>query len=597
MVWRILWLVRQVIYKLSEEIDMKRTGKVLCMLLILSFLLPVMASAESRPFADVPENHFAYEAICRMKELNITGGVGNNRFGMGQTVTRGEFITFLIKLTGWEQVRPVQGSFKDNTDPNRFYYGPIETALQHGVILKDSDFFRVDDPITREEMAVMIVRALGYDALARQLSYLNSFSDVSTNKGYMTIAKDFGIMSGTGGQTFSPDKTATREEAAYMLMKMYDKLHADIRELHGFYAISSYSQVNLLSSLDSVSFGWSRLEYDPASGKVILNTSRQNDNEYGFPQGFSEVLDRANEIGLSTQLMVAVKNETVADPATGAKVPLTEYILRPGIRSSVIRNIAEQVNADSKDGYPLSFDGVVIDIEGLRADAKEAFNAFLKELRQELDKTGKLLYVAVQPARRPGQAYYDGYDFKTIGEIADKVILMAHDYYARQLTDEEMAAGYTTTPLTPIDEVYYALKAATDKTTGVQDPGKIMLQISFDAVQWKKKDGAVVNRTPLNVSYETLHKRLLMDGVSIQYSDFSQNPYASYTDPQDGTENIIWYEDARSVKAKLKLAAMFGIGGISLWRLGNIPDYPDVNQELFLNVWDSILQFAGRPSN
>jgi len=575
---------------------MKLIKKVFCILLILSFLFPGISRADSRPFADVPEDHFAYEAICRMKALNITGGVGDNRFGMGQTISRAEFVTFLIKLTGWEQVKPAQGSFRDNNDPGRFYYGYIETALHHGVISKDSDYFRVNDPITREEMAVMIVRALGYDALARQLSFLDSFSDVTTNKGYITLARDFGIMSGTSGQSFSPDKTATREEAAYILMKMYDKLHAKIQELHGFYAISSYSQVDLLSSLDSVSFGWSRLEYDPGSGRVILNTSRQNDNEYGFPQGFSEVLNKAEETGLSAQLMVAVKNETVADPSTGVKVPLTEYILRPEIRSSVIRSIAEQVNADSKDGYPLSFDGVVIDIEGLRANAKEAFNAFLKELRQELDKTGKLLYVAVQPARRPGQAYYDGYDFRVIGDIADKVILMAHDYYARQLTDGEMAAGYTTTPLTPIDEVYYALRAVTDKTTGVQDPGKIMLQISFDAVQWKKKDGVVVNRYPLSVSYETLHKRLLMDDVSIQYSDFSQNPYARFSDAQDGTENIIWYEDARSVEAKMKLAAMFGIRGISLWRLGNIPNYSDGNEKLFLNVWDSVLQFAGRPS-
>lgn len=581
---------------LHKEIAMKPFKRAFCILLILSFTLPFASMAESRPFVDVPENHFAYEAICRMKALNITGGVGNNRFGLGQTITRGEFITFLIKLTGWEEVRPAKGSFKDNTDPGRFYYGPIETALQHGVILKDSDYFRVNDLITREEMAVMIVRALGYDALARQLSYLNSFSDVTTNKGYMTIAKDFGIMSGTGGQSFSPNKTATREEAAYMLMKMYDKLHAQIQELHGFYAISSYSQANLLSSLDSVSFGWSRLEYDSELQKVILNTSRQNGNEYGFPEGFSEVLDKAAQNGLSTQLMVAVKNETVTDPATGAKVTLTEYILRPEIRSSVIQSIVEQVNADSKDGYFLHFNGVVIDVENLRANAKDSFNAFLKALKQELSKTGKKLYVAVQPARRPGQAYYDGYDFKTIGEVADRVILMAHDYYARQLTDEEMAAGYTATPLTPIDEVYYALKAITDKATGVQDPSKIMLQISFDAVQWKKKDGAVINRTPYSVSYETLHKKLLSDGVSIQYSDYSQNPYAAYTDSQDGSENIIWYEDARSVKAKLKLAAMFDVKGVSLWRLGNIPNYSDSAQKLYLNVWDSILQSAGRTS-
>ena len=37
---------------------------------------------------------------------------------------------------------------------------------------------------------------------------------------------------------------------------------------------------------------------------------------------------------------------------------------------------------------------------------------FLRELKAELSKTNKKLYVAVHPVRKPNQAYYDGYDYK-----------------------------------------------------------------------------------------------------------------------------------------------------------------------------------------
>jgi spore germination protein YaaH len=41
---------------------------------------------------------------------------------------------------------------------------------------------------------------------------------------------------------------------------------------------------------------------------------------------------------------------------------------------------------------------------------------------------------------------------------------------------------------------------------------------------------------------------------------------------------------------KVDLAKLFGVQGISLWRLGTIPDYQPVNGKDFdMDVWQSIL--------
>ncbi|HOM41903.1 MAG TPA: hypothetical protein PK481_00030 [Bacillota bacterium] len=64
----------------------------------------------------------------------------------------------------------------------------------------------------------------------------------------------------------------------------------------------------------------------------------------------------------------------------------------------------------------------------------------------------------------------------------------------------------------------------------------------------------------------------------------------TYYNSSDGTDNIIWYEDARSINAKVQLAKLFGINGISLWRLGNIPDFEDTEgNESYLDVWKTII--------
>ncbi|HOJ10567.1 MAG TPA: S-layer homology domain-containing protein [Clostridiales bacterium] len=596
-------------------------------------LVPIHADENSViRFSDVPEGHWADNAIHELRLLKITDGIGNNKFGLGLTIKRCEFVAYLVRLMGWELVKPEKGSFIDNMDNSKWYYPYIETALKSGVIpsttpndnttiLNNDNAFRPDDPITREEMAVMIVHTLGYEMLTKQLTYMESpFDDVSKNKEYIIIAKDFGIITGTGNNKFKPYNTATREEAAAMMIRMYNRLNQPINELHAFYAIRSANQMDMINDLDSVGFGWSRLEYDEKNRQVVLNTTRNNNNEYAVPEGFLQPYNMARQSKVSAQLMVFADNETVLDigsneiivsstedkdkissaedkdkiSSTGdedkvsnaidqGEIPLLEYVLtKPEIRGQVIESIVNQVNATAKDGITISFDGVVIDFESMKGELlKQSFNSFLTELKQELDKTSKILYVAVHPKRKSGQDYYNAYDYKAIGEIADKVILMAHDYYAKKLSDADMQNGYTITPLSPFDEVYYALKAITDKDSGVEDLNKIWLQISFDAVQWKLKDGKVINRYPYSPSYEAIRQKLVAD-AEMNYSNINQNPYITFYNSGDETKNVIWYEDSRSVQAKIKLAGMFGINGVSLWRLGNVPDY-DIWQQILSN--------------
>jgi spore germination protein YaaH len=564
-------------------------------LLTSSLLYNPVSNAQTitNRFSDVPVGHRLENEIHRLRDLNITAGVGNNSFGLGRIITRGEFVTYLVRLMGWEIVKPVQGSFADNLNPNHNFYGSIETALIHSVIKKDTLNFRIDQPITREEMAVMIVRALGYDNLASQLDSLgNPFEDVTRNFGYMIIVKDLGITAGTGPTKFAPDKNATREEAAAMMIRMYDKLKTPMSELHAFYAISSFSQKDKFSSLDSVSFGWARIEFNDSTKQVTINTDTTNNNEYYIPTGYSGVITDAQTNGISRQLMFFVKDQSIIDPETNKNVPLGEYIVtNASARKQAITAMVSMVNNTVKHGSSVSFDGLVSDFEGFKGEAlKLSYNTFLTELKAELLKTEKKLYVAVHPKRKPGQEYFDGYDYKTIGQLADKVILMAHDYDATSLTDSEMLSMYNDTPVTPFDEVYYALKSITDPASGIQDKSKIWLQLSMDTSQWvqSKDTMIIINRDSLKPLYSDLYQRILK-GVTLKYSEVMKNPYVIFND-ESGNRNIVWYENQISIAEKIQLAKMFGIRGLSLWRLGNIPDYGEASDAQFqLNIWEEVI--------
>jgi len=551
---------------------------------------------EVEKFSDVPEGHWAYEPVHYFRYLNITQGMGGNKFGLGQPVKKSEFVSMLVRLMGWELVEAQDSSFSD-VSRDKWYYPYIETAVAHGAILKASGTFSPDKQITKLEIAEAIVRTLGYGELAGQLKYLpGEFQDVTSGAEFTNMVKDFAITNGVDGKSFLPESTAKKEEAVAMLARMYQKLNSKLEELHGFYAIKSYDQAGFIQELSSVSFGWSRLDYDEGNGGFSVAVTQDGKSDFFIPSGYSEPVNLAKQYSLPIQLNIFASNETkIKDPSTGQQLGMVEYLLSDaGAQEKVINQIVQLMNNTTVENGSITFDGAVIDFENLRGEKlKQLYSEFLLKLKERLAPEGKKLYVAVHPQRGNGQAYYDGYDYRAIGEIADRIILMAHDYNAVSLNESEMAMGYNDTPLTPISEVYYALKAVTDEENGVADPSKVWLQLSFDTVQWKLADGKVVNQKAYRPTYAQIWERMNKNepgsDLSIKYSDRLQNPFLTYYNAGDGTDNIIWYEDSRSVNAKIELAKMFGIKGISLWRLGIIPDFEAAGAGgTGLDVWQSI---------
>jgi len=546
-------------------------------------------SASSNHFTDVPEGSWAESYITQAVSLGIIKGYSNEIFGFGDKITRAEFAALLVRLFGWEKVTPSKPTFADNSDESKWYYSDIETATAHGVVLRNQVNVRPEADITREEMAIMLVRSLGYDTLAADIQSTHMpFTDVTENKGVITLAYDFGIINGTTATTYNPKGLAMREETAAMIIRMYDKYSSKLQWLHDFYAISSYSQKSDISKLDSLSFGWSRLEYT-VNGGPYLNTTSADSNEYSIPSGYSEVVQLAKNSNVPADLDVYMSTEQeVKLPDGTTSNACSEILLDATMRSKAVSEIVDELKREN------NYSGVTIDFEGMKgAELKAGLSEFLKELRSEMDKMGLKIYVCVPPATSDG-VYFDGYDYRIIGQYADKVILMAYDYQANSLTASLMDAGFTTTPLTPIDDVYFALEAITDSKNGVQDKSKIAMGISFGSVEWSLQNGKVINQNAYMPDTASIYKRLINPDTTLNYSQKYQNPYITFSDDNGKTNNIVWYEDERSISAKVELARMFGINSVSVWRLGLIPEYTDApEREIYYNVMQYLLGQKG----
>ncbi|WP_165916228.1 glycosyl hydrolase family 18 protein [Marinisporobacter balticus] len=475
-----------------------------------------------------------------------------------QGITKGEFLSTLVEMMGWNE------SNNQSTSGESY----VDLAKQHGIVLDNYD--TVNQTISKEEAEEIFIRSMGYDLTTGRINFLDKpFENV----------------------TIDPQNTTQK-----MIIDMYQKIREPLEGLNGFYAIKSYPQIELLPNFDSVGFGWSHLSvHEENKVQLEMNTN----NAFYLPEDFSKIVNKAHEGNVSTNLMVYASQYTKDQYGVG----LVEHIITSEEeKKSVIKQIVASVNHIERDGEEAAFDGVVIDFEDIiNVELAPKFNDFLKALKEELNKDHKKLYVTVPPRK-----YYKGYDYKTIGEIADKIILMAHDYYPKDVKDLTVSDpieefNRIESPLTPMKniynkdfDIYYALKDITDEEVGVSDKSKIFLQISFDAVQWRKGEkNNMLSVWHENPPYEAIKKRIEIQKTKtdfyMTYNKEFENPYFTYYDDTNNIENMIWYEDTRSILTKINLAKLFGIKNISIWRLGNIPAYNGENEKsMYLDTWQQI---------
>lgn len=327
--------------------------------------------------------------------------------------------------------------------------------------------------------------------------------------------------------------------------------------LHGFYAGGSYGQIELTKEMDSVSFGWAKVAINEENG-LFLNQSPGDGNGWYVPEGSQTAIDYMEENHTPYHLSVF-----------GSSGVAKEWIA-PENREEAV----ELLVAAAAD-----YDGLTIDFEGLRGEEmKENFTKFMENLRESLQNEKKL-YVCVQPL-----TWFNGYDYRGLGAICDKVILMAHDYQWLSVPEENLGTDQTETPVAPLNHVYSALRDITDSEIGVENTEKVVLAISFASCGVEiDENGLLCNQSLFTPGTDTLEKRLGQPEAEVVFDEATQSPCVTYQN-EEGRWFKVWFENEESVGAKLALARLFGISGLSLWRIGSIP-----NGENF-NVWNSLLQ-------
>ena len=172
------------------------------------------------------ETHWAYANVKKLQELGIVNGDDKGNFNPSGKVTREQFLKMLVLATNAE-LNSSNTAF-DDVDANAWYAPYVAAGVSAGLINGITpDTFGVGAEISRQDMAVMIVRIL--DAKNIPVTETSEIFDDDTNisdyaKNAVYKVRDAGIINGYDNNTFAPSASLTRAEAATVIIKLLDML-------------------------------------------------------------------------------------------------------------------------------------------------------------------------------------------------------------------------------------------------------------------------------------------------------------------------------------------------------------------------------------
>lgn len=256
-----------------------------------------------------------------------------------------------------------------------------------------------------------------------------------------------------------------------------------------------------------------------------------------------ELIRISRDYGVAPLMLIS----TLTEEGTFSNELAHEILNNPEVANTLIDNV---VNAMEEKGYA----GLDIDFEYVLPEDRENFINFVRDMTNRLNEEGYTVLTALAPKTSSDQPglLYEAHDYPALGEASNRVLLMTYEW------------GYTYGPamaVSPVNRVrevldYAVTEIPRDKIyMGIPNYG---YDFTLPYVQGVSRANSLSNVGAVELAAEV--------GANIQYDEQSQSPYFIYFDDQ-GRQHEVWFEDARSILAKLDLFSEYGFEGVGYWNI------------------------------
>jgi len=180
----------------------------------------------SHPWAEEELNYFIHKKILDVKDPK--------QFDGDAAISKGEALKVMMKSLTYMYdgyYYPEQENQKqtfENIDSEHPLYQSVERAVEIGIIKPESKNFAVDEAISKEQLAVWYIRALGLEQAAQNSTiYQLPFTDADKVQkellGYVALANSLDLLEAEK-EIFNPKKEVTYAELAVSTIRLAHKI-------------------------------------------------------------------------------------------------------------------------------------------------------------------------------------------------------------------------------------------------------------------------------------------------------------------------------------------------------------------------------------
>lgn len=177
-------------------------------------------------FSDVPETHWAYQAIQVLKKYDILKGYPDGTFQPNHFISRAEFAKIIVNVLDLDSSKAKNINYSD-VNQKHWAYQYIKTISP---LLSNQDVkFFPDEPIIREDVATILIKAVEWENKEYNAKTIEKFTDKNFISGdatkYIAIAVENELMNGNADGSFNPKGGLTRAEVAKLIYNVYLKFN------------------------------------------------------------------------------------------------------------------------------------------------------------------------------------------------------------------------------------------------------------------------------------------------------------------------------------------------------------------------------------
>ncbi|WP_106769246.1 pullulanase [Paenibacillus faecalis] len=181
----------------------------------------------NKSFADL-SGHWSENAVKELAAKQIVMGTSDALFSPDQQLTRAQFAAMLVRALNLDDEGQGNAAFKD-VDSKAWYASAVAAAHHHGLVSgKGKNVFAPNAVITREEMAVMLLRAYELKGDSSTSAGVPIFKDKDQISAWaapkVNKVLTLGLMKGHANGTFAPKAAATRAESAQAMLNLLNQL-------------------------------------------------------------------------------------------------------------------------------------------------------------------------------------------------------------------------------------------------------------------------------------------------------------------------------------------------------------------------------------